>query len=661
MMSQIEPSSRRTGPGEEPGEPGGAGLKSSLPWSFIFGATWFVCFALFPSWLLPVSVQQRFAVLVVYIIYFGFHTYLVRRWLDADPATGLPVSGDPAILSFLRRDPMLVLVLAAAAVLEIYPMTMPLLTRMDEATHVQYAVGILRRADAAALRALGVSLSNIVRVVVVLLVAGIILLKAAGRQVTDVLKALMFTGWKKALAWLVLLLVFMAGFYALRGLEFHVGIIRFPPIAKIIYIIEGALFGLREPGFRLAQWAFYLLTAVFLYRTMLLYRGRHAALLAASVYLFSPAVFYFGNLAELSSGIGFFIVVSAFYLLRFIKERNEYDAVAAFYFASTGFLYKREILLLFLVLWIFLALEPRRSLFRRKLFYAKVSWIGLAPVVMWLAVGRAFPAATMYLANFRNWTSPDTALSYMDLLLRQMGYAGFIVFAISLVYLFARARDILCRYWAVYFLLFFVFYTTLDYREAVPRYSMVFYPVVAVAIGDYFSYLASRTRRVKAFAIASACIVVYFALAATVVQFRPMDDRYVAYKDTKSRYVPYDTAVEWIGENIPRGSRILVTMAVNPLPFYRDKYGVEMDWIGDIWTEPEMQTADNLYEFCVENGIHYVLFPRGKWLRLVVNEDMVDDLAAGLDPRFKILRRFDYGANQLYVWTVREPAPPVGN
>ena len=624
-----------------------------VTWSLLFGTTWFACFVLFPSWLLPVSTAIRLAVFLFFIAYFRLNTYLVRRWIDSEPGTGISPPGGLSLSRISKGGAFLPVILTVFVILELYPMTFPLISRADEPGHVQWAMGILRRLNGMTHQYIAVAFSDLVKLVVVVLAAVLLIVRIKGGKISNILKLLVLTGKRRIYILPVGALLLLVYFFAARGLEFDRGIIRVPPIAKMLYIFTGSLFGRHEMSFRIVQLIFCLLACVYLYRLVLLFRDRLTAVLAVSIYVFCPLVFLFANLAELSEGIVFFIVAASFYLMRYLKDGSKSDLVGAAYFLSTGFLYKREILFLLIISGIFLLIERRRWIAQNPGFFVRLAWIALAPIVVWLAVGKAFPIATTYRPDWSHWASAGKALAYFGLMLKQLGYFGFGLFLAGFVYMAAARRDLLTRYAVLYFACWYVYYATVRYGRPVPRFSMVFYPVVALATATLIRDVAGRIKSKYAFPVAATCVIVYLGLSSTVLQPSPMDIRYVAYKDMKSRYLPYDAAVPWIKDNIDEGSRILITMGTNPLAFYRDKYNVKMEWLGDIWVEEQYQTADNLYAHCIDNNIQYVMFPTGRWLKYVVNEQMVDRLASGVDERFEIIKQFEYGRNRIFIWTIR--------
>lgn len=102
-------------------------------------------------------------------------------------------------------------------------------------------------------------------------------------------------------------------------------ILRYPPVSRVIYLITYTAFGVSETGPRIVQFIFYILGAVYLYRTILLFNKKEAALLGATIYLFSPILFYHATLASTGSGVTLFTILISYYFLRFIKEEDNRD------------------------------------------------------------------------------------------------------------------------------------------------------------------------------------------------------------------------------------------------------------------------------------------------------------------------------------------------
>ena len=79
-------------------------------------------------------------------------------------------------------------------------------------------------------------------------------------------------------------------------------LIRYPPVSKFLYFLTYSAFGIDHIFPRIMQLIFYLLCAVYLYRTINLFYEKETALLGASIYLFLPVVFAYARLGELASG-----------------------------------------------------------------------------------------------------------------------------------------------------------------------------------------------------------------------------------------------------------------------------------------------------------------------------------------------------------------------
>jgi 4-amino-4-deoxy-L-arabinose transferase-like glycosyltransferase len=153
-----------------------------------------------------------------------------------------------------------------------------------------------------------------------------------------------------------------AQFFPYYSFNESIQLVRYPPVSRFLNLTIYFAFGVSHTGPRILQFTFYLLSAVYLYRTILLFREKETALLGATIYLFSPILYSYAFTASLASGTVFFSILTSFYFLRFIKDEDDRDLILATFFIGTGFLYKRGLLIMFFVCFTYLLLNRRCTL-----------------------------------------------------------------------------------------------------------------------------------------------------------------------------------------------------------------------------------------------------------------------------------------------------------
>ncbi len=629
--------------------------------------TWFACYVVFPAWYVPEGMAARGAVLAFFLVYFTANSILVLRWVRRD----VEAAGDvPRAVSCPgpARERVLLLALAAVAIaLHAYPMTLPILTRTDAHYHAAVALPILKAADGAARSLLGLGVRPLAWVL--LFAAALVVLgrRLAYRQRgTPALSGR--ARWPLGVAAAVAAVCCCAAYFAVisrSGVVEGLGpasrhLFRYPPLGKMLTLVPVTLLGASEVSVRLLQLLFTLLAAVLSYRLVRLYRSERTACAAFALWLFVPVIFYYAHNSVLAAGVLFFAVAANFYFLRHLKEGRTEDLAIACLVAGAAFLYKRLLGCLPVMFWAYLVLLHWRGAGRGRMreelgLYLRWSWVAVAPVLPWLVLGSRY--------TYRNYdldpgrlASASAWLEGVRLVPQAVTLGAAVLIGVSVVYALWRRRDSFTWAMVIWFLVYYFLISPSGGGGGYVRHSLIFYPPLiylgAQMLADAGGAGRSRIARIAV----PAAAVVYLAAASVCLKPAPASSPYTgAYVDAGSRYVPYDAALLYVRDRLPRGSRVLATMACEPSHFYLMMYGMEEDvvWYRKKWAEPEDQTLDNLREFCEREGYEYVLFPRGReWLWDFVNEDVVEELIEGADPGFEPVATFRSGRNLIGLWKV---------
>jgi len=161
--------------------------------------------------------------------------------------------------------------------------------------------------------------------------------------------------------------------------------------------------------------------------------------------------------------------------------------------------------------------------------------------------------------------------------------------------------------------------------------------------------------------VGAALVLLYAGLCATVMPSPPIAPEYVTYRGgwSADRYLPYGEVVKLIEAQVPvRYRRVLASTNDSGISaaFYAAADGLVAAWDYRQWAPLGSQTAGNLFEYCRRQGISLVVLPTGeRWVRDVVNPDVVAILRAGRDPRFWLLAEVGRPPNTLIVVRVRLP------
>jgi len=454
-------------------------------------------------------------------------------------------------------------------------------------------------------------------------------------------------------------------------------VVREGPFNTIIEALMISLFGLNEWALRIHSLLFSLLAGLYMYRILLLFRNSKTALLASIMLLFIPGFFYFTHLAYKEAGLMFFICASSFYLLRYSKMKNKNDLITASFLIGIGYLYKDPVLFLIPIFWAswlihFIISKKSINIFnllkqsKDKLIF---TWFSLVPIIPWFIstlIWRKLYEAVLSISDF----TQKSLIKYIVISMPyDLGLVLYFVFFIAFVYALYRIikkNEILLTVAIITFIVINIVYSFGDpiwgafQRWYVPAlFGIVI--LLSVFIGDVL--LRTAKSRIAYWVIIVICILL-------VIQ-----SLILTMENLNVQYLPFDETFKHIKENIPEDKKILATMGPNPYKFYIEKYNIKNELDHTEWVIPaEKQNITNLYEYCKENNISYVLFPYPRplylyyvrtkgnplylkkpydtWFFQSVNTFMVAEMKESLSEHFILEKSFKLGHNEMMLFRI---------
>lgn len=615
-----------------------------------FFLPWIVLYLIFPAaWALPVSVTSRLYIFSGLLIYFSVSIYFMNRWFNSlninTPFILLP----KAFLEHIQKNPGLVGLCCIAAVLNVFYLFSPISMFGDEALHLQGGLWIYYY--------IGSYLHKYFQFIFwVLLIAilFIVKIKPVKKLFANCFNTVFLgRGKNKPVSFIFVLLslvLLITYFYLLRNLPYNSFLSpMYTPAPKILYFISYCLSGINTAGPRIIQLIFYLLSAIYLYRTIMLFSEKRTALLGASIYLFSPLMFFYAHSGELHSGVIFFIVLVSFHFLRFLKYEDYRDLLLTSYFIGIGFLYKRDIFLMFFVCAAYLFI---RGIKNREWFsgvHLKILLLSLIPIFPWIVIGKFFTWRNYTIVR-SHITSFDRLTAYFMLIPSTVSWPIFFLFLFSIVYVLIFKRDKLSLFWGLLFIAYYVFYT-IDMAALAPRLSMAFYPTISVFLACFISNLIEKIGGKHSFKIVFFTLTFYLIFICTMP---PFNARYLGIDSLKLQNFPSEDAMKWVKNNIKDQGKILA-LRILPVFFYIDKYEIERDSIITFWYEmPEsVSSPEHLMAFCNEKEITYIVFPYGPEYPTSGSLKLLKYLKEDKNNEFLKIAEFNSGENYIYVYKLR--------
>ena len=486
-----------------------------------------------------------------------------------------------------------------------------------------------------------------------LIILGFLSIRFGRRKVKINLRGSLLLGIVVVLAFVYCLVLIRSGLVEKINPGEH--LFRFPPLGKSVHLIFYLLFGVSEFTARLPQVLFLALASVYVYRTALLYRDQLTSFNAAALFLFTPALFHFGHHAFLTGGVLFFTAASFYYFSRYLKEDQLRDLLLAVFFSSIGFLYKRLLLAVLIIILAYLLLRDltrdRKNLAQNLKSHLILAWIALVSIIPWLVLGYKYSSRN-YAFVIDNWTNFESITQVVREIPLGGTYLLFFLFAAGIIYAFWKRRDKLTYFCFSFFLLYYLFVNSDSWRGL--RITLPLWLPVFILIGQFLG--GAKIREQVRWSI-SLLLTGYMLVASTIVNIPPLEEKYTLIKDIENGYLPYPQTFAYVRDNLPPGSRIYAPAGCEPSHFYLYHYQLDntYTWERKFWVEDkEEQDLDNLYAFCKREKFPYLVLSRKKWVRDWINGVVVEELFIGKDPRFKAKEIFTYGDNQIILWEVME-------
>ncbi len=618
-------------------------------YKILFLLSWVIFYLIFPAWALPISVTARALVFSGFILYFCISAWVMNRWFDAltidKPVIVRPIN----ITEHIKNNLWLVIVCFIAVILHIYPIFLPILIIGDETLHLQNGLLIYEYIDSS--RHVFFQIAFWVFIVLIVIISKV---KWGDNSVMEKVKKGIFKYtsnnlFKYNFIFLFIIFLFLY-FFLLRNLAYTLTIVRYPPVSKFLYFFAYSAFGINHIFPRTIQLIFYLLCAIYLFRTINLFYGKETALLGASIYLFLPVTFAYAYLGEIESGVIFFIVAISFYFLRCLKEGDNRDLLLSVYMIGIGYLYKDPVFLIFPVC---MAILIYQEIKKRTLYLSvqiKILLLAMVPVIPWMIIEKLYSWRS-YTFQLSNITSLDKKiLPYFLLMSSNVSEIIFIFFVLSVIYCFIK-RNTLTVYLGLLFIVYYFFIVS-DMGVLSPRFSMALYPTITVFISVFFSEIIQLIKWRHAFKLCFIVIIVYLIIISSV---SPLNSRYLAIENKKLYYYPSEQAMKWVKENVKAGEKVLAVRILSST-FYRYKYAISRDKMIDIVYDMEkVSTPEKLKKIYKEHNISYLMFPYStSYIKNDVWAGIFEYLKNNPNKEFDEIEKFNLDDKYIFIYKLKE-------
>lgn len=577
----------------------------------------------------------------------------MNRWLNALKVDKPVIVRIKNLGELVKSNLWFVIVCLVAAILHIYPILRPVLIIGDETLHLKGGLLLYEYIAISHHSIFQITFWTLVSLLVIMSI-----LKVEGISILVKLKNRLFGNSSSALFnyfYAFLFLSFLLTYFLLlRNLPYNQMLIRYPPVSKFIYFLTYSAFSINHIFPRIIQLLFYLLCAGYLYRLINLFYDKDAALLGASIYLFLPVAFTYAYLGEIESGTIFFIVSSAFYFIRFVKDGDNRDLLIAAYLLGIGFLYKDPILLLLIICFAFLTVDAIRKRSLSCLMNLKILSLSIITIVPWMLISKTFNWRN-YTFVLSNLTSLDGKLiKYIFLIQSNISVVIFILFVVAVFYVYFTDRNILTGFFGLLFLAYY-FAIVSDMAALSPRLSMTLYPTIAIFVSIFIYRMIQYLKWKHSFKF---CFIVLLTYLITICSVFPLNARFLEHENKKLHYYPSEQAMRWVKDNVKEGERIL-NLRILSSKLYSYKYSIDYEKIIDMpYSIDDVSTLDKLKEFYNINKLSYIMFPYSPaYIRDDIRVGIFEYLKKNPNNEFDEVAKFNIDENHIYVYKYKPVSP----
>jgi hypothetical protein len=317
-------------------------------------------------------------------------------------------------------------------------------------------------------------------------------------------------------------------------------------------------------------------------------------------------MFAYAHLAEISPGTVFFIILVSYHFLRFVKEGDNRDLLLTSFFVGTGFMYKREVLLMFFICTSYLIARGIKRKDWQVINQLKALIISLVPIIPWMIIGK-FHTWRNYKIIWSNFSPFDgKVFSFFLDMPRDISWILFVLFWFSVFFILMYKKNPLSLFYGFVFIAYY-FFLALDIAKYSSRLAMTYYPTFSIYLSLFICSIIDKVRWKHSFKI------MYLILAICLLSIcivPSINSKYLSSVEfRKLKYFPSGEAMKWVKENVKGGEKVL-NLRIMSSNFYRVKYGMDKNGIIDFWYEiDEVSTPDKLNAFYREHKISYIMFP----------------------------------------------------
>ncbi len=648
----------------------------------LFYLTWISLYLIFPSWISLHSVildrgfpdidysLARSLVILGMLIYFSISAYLMNRYFNTLIVDKLFIIKIKDWPKHIKSNLWIVIVCCLSVLLHIYPLSFVLVT--VGGGEVPYIHQPLQIYDS--LNSYWYSLFDIPVQYLFWSIIALLILLTKQKKIIDFTSnyiskwiSLYKTNNLVKLFYVIIMFSLFSLYsylYPYYTWNESLQLLRYPPVSKILYLINYYAFGISYIGPRIVQLILYILSAVYLYRTIYLFREKEAAVLGATIYLFLPIIFSYSSRAALASGTLFFIIIISYYFLKFVRYEDDRALLLTTYFIGIGFLYKRVVLIMFIICFAYLLLNIIKKRDWRSLNHFKILLLSLVPILPWLKIGST---NTAYEIAWSQLITLNSLIAVPSMIGSQISWFIFMLLMVSIIFTLIARRDHLSLFFGLLFIAYYGFFTLKGGVEHNHRYLTALYPAIAVYLALLVFAFTQRIRWKYCFILVFTILTTYLIIICTIPRTSSHIITY-KYKDFEGQHYPVDIATDWISGNTGKEEKVLSLFMGNYV-FYVNRMYKGIDSINidrlifiDFNIAKELiSPMQRFEEFCQKENVSYIMIPFSPLNSFPPNasdRELMLRFKERMDIEFKEVEEFSFEDNYIFIYKIKESSNP---
>ena len=454
--------------------------------------SWTLLYFVWPKWYIPVSREINILILFFHLVYFIINSLILYNILKRINFTGNYKVGIKRIGLIFKKEYGYFLILIGTVVINLwFIFIVPSNYYFSDESYQRFlATSLIHKVDIL-LNELG--LINSLSILRIIILSVFLLTFYAYKKNIKLTNTIDWFYSYRGILIVGIIIFIISSFVLITMVPATIDLYVFPQLGRIIYVFGYSILGNTVWTGRIIQLIFGIASCYFIYLTMDLKFDRQTSLLAAFIYLLVPISFYFRQTGNYASGTLFLLILISYWFIRYEIHNQSEDLLVAVYLVGVGYNYKRVIIYMIIVFWVYWGFKSIPLIFKKlKLEINKkllFTWVALIPIVPAYITDRMFSERIVGFRISRLVDFDDLSLMFRAMP-NEVTIAIQIFFVLGIFLCFIKKYYKLFTFLIIWFSTYYVMFT-MWYNLSNPRYLFYFIPPVVMIASIALSKIIS--------------------------------------------------------------------------------------------------------------------------------------------------------------------------